>query len=139
MISADEGLRLHVYKDTRGLETIGYGRNVSATGEGLRLSEAKQMAVNDCNYFYQSLSEKFSWFKDLDEARQIALVDMSFMGLAHLYEFTHMLAALEAKEWDKASDELLSSEYAHEVGDRAKRIARIFKEGSINESRDSSS
>src|SRR6266481_3495567 len=73
-----EGRRHQAYYDTKGIITIGVGRNL--TGSGLSNDEIDLMLENDIEYFYKFLDGNYPWFKSLSEARQVALVDMCFMG-----------------------------------------------------------
>jgi lysozyme len=92
MIKQHEGLRLKPYHCTADKLTIGYGRNLE--DRGITNDEAEYMLRNDIQLCYQEL-DCFSWFKDLDEPRQYALVDLCFnMGLPVLLKFRKALAAM---------------------------------------------
>lgn len=129
LLMIHEGYKLKPYTDTTGNITIGIGRNLS--DRGIFPTEADQMFTNDVNYFYNALCTTYPWFTQLDEARQIALVDMSFMGVKTLGGFTEMLAAFGLKNYNTAAYEILNSHYAHQVGQRAKDIAQIVRTGRL--------
>lgn len=122
-----EGYKTHPYVDTTGHDTIGIGRNL--TDRGVLPTEIDMMFNNDVDYFYNFLTDKFEWFPKLNEPRQIALIDMSFMGTKTFLEFKEMIAAFEAQNYPLAAQELLNSEYAKQVGQRAQDIAKIIETG----------
>ena len=124
-----EGLRYKPYKDIYGNTTIGIGRNLS--GKGVDPSEVDLMYQNDVDYFYSELCQ-FDWYLKLNEARQIALIDMAFMGWQKFLEFEKMIEYLEEEKYDHAALEILSSDYAKEVGHRATDLANIIHTGKFS-------
>jgi len=126
MLERHEGRRAFPYRDTVGKLTIGVGRNIEDVG--LSADEIDLMLSNDIQERYDALKQ-FAWFRSLNEARQEAIVDISFMGLGKLLEFKKMIAALSTGDYNKASIELLDSRYATQVGKRAIEIAQIIKTG----------
>jgi len=127
LIKAHEGLRLTPYRCTEGYLTIGYGRNLETTG--ISRGEAEAMLDSDIDEAHRSLSFLDFW-NDLNDARKAALIDMAFnLGITGLMTFKKMLAALERKDYDAASSEILDSRYAIQVGARAIRIATIIRSG----------
>ena len=61
-------------------------------------------------------------FDELPDKAQLVLVDMCYnLGLSKLLNFENMLDAIDAGNWEKASEELLDSRYALQT----KRRARI--------------
>jgi lysozyme len=51
------------------------------------------------------------------------------LGVVRLLGFRDMLSRLEAGDWRGAAAAALDSRWAAQVGERARRIARIFEEG----------
>lgn len=122
----DEGCELKPYVDTVGKITIGIGRNL--TDNGITLEEAKHLLENDITAVIIELDHRLPWWRGLPEAKARALANMAFnMGLPRLMDFRKMLTALEAGEYDTAADEALNSVWATQVGERAQRIAGIFR------------
>ena len=128
ILTKHEGRKNFPYVDTVGKSTIGIGYNL--TDRGLPDSWIDKQFEEDCDYFYGELN-KFLWFQVLNEARQIALVDMSFMGMKKFLEFKRMIAALTVKDYQIASMEMLKSTWASQVGNRAFELAKIIREGEI--------
>ena len=129
MIKEHEGLRLKPYTCTAGKLSIGYGRNLQ--DRGITLDEAEHMLQNDVKLCYDEL-DCFSWWRDLDQTRQAALVDLCFnMGLPSLLTFRKALAAMAEGNYNRAADEFLDSKWAkHDVPEwRSNRIAEMIRSG----------
>ena len=129
-LQRDEGWRQWAYHDTSGVLTIGYGRNINASGPGISRDEALYLLDNDITRVCRQLDMHIVWWRSLDDARARALANMAFnLGIAGLQKFSMMLTALHAGDWNTAAAEALDSRWAQQVGDRAKRIAEIFRTG----------
>lgn len=122
-----EGYERYPYTDTLGKTTIGVGYNL--TDRGISEAWINNQLETDINYFYNFLYTTFGWFKSLNDPRQIALVDMCFMGAKNLLTFKKMIAALEAKNYYLAAKEMLNSKWANQVGKRAQDLAEMIKTG----------
>ncbi len=129
LIVKHEGYRNFPYLDTLGHVTIGVGYNLS--DRGLPDSWINEQLQDDMDYFYKELNTNFPWFERLNDARQMALVNMCFMGFKKFLSFKKMLAALGKQDYHRAAQELLDSRYAEQVGTRAKELAFILQYGKI--------
>jgi lysozyme len=129
LLTLHEGRKNRVYLDTRNNITAGIGHNLSA--HDIEEDIIERWFEQDSGYFYNRLAEHFYWFKSLNEARQIALVDMCFMGFIALLSFVEMIKCFEKGDFDGAADEILNSDYALELPKRAHDIAHIIKTGSL--------
>ena len=115
-----EGFSRLVYECTSGYATIGYGRNVEQVG--ITKDEADHLLQNDIDQCLKELRGIMNRFDELPDKAQLVLVDMCYnLGLSKLLNFENMLDAIDAGNWEKASEELLDSRYAAQV----KRRARI--------------
>src|SRR5690554_394255 len=124
-LARHEGLRLKPYLDTVGKLTIGYGRNLDDVG--ISQEEALSMMRNDIVVSRRELSQ-YGWFKRLDENRQGVLINMHFnLGLPRLLTFRKMIAALEKGDYNEASEQMLDSRWAVQVGNRAVELAREMR------------
>ena len=122
----DEGLRLKPYLDSVGKLTIGIGRNLD--DRGISEQEADNMFFNDISAVRAELDEKIPWWSNMPEPAQRGLANMAFnLGWPRLSQFKMMLAALEVGDWKAAAAEALDSTWAKQVGDRAKRVAELFR------------
>lgn len=124
----DEGTREKPYTDTVGKLSIGVGRNLDDVG--LRPDEIQLMLKNDVAGVAYDLDTRYPWWRKMTTARQNALANMCFnLGIVRLSGFKKMLALLALGKYDQAAAEALNSKWADQVGDRAKRIAALFRKG----------
>jgi len=123
-----EGIELKAYKDTVGKITIGVGRNLDDVG--ISGEEAMILLKNDIQRIVDQLDEKLDWWRELDAARQRALISMGFnLGIYGLKKFEKTLNALKNKRWVEASDEMMDSKWASQVGRRAEMLSQIMLTG----------
>ena len=115
-----EGYSALVYECTAGYATIGYGRNLEQ--RGITKEEAEHLLANDIKQCIKELKGIMNRFDDLPDKAKLVLIDMCYnLGLSKLLNFENMLDAIDARDWEKAAEELLDSRYARQV----KRRARI--------------
>lgn len=128
LIILHEGVRNKPYKDTVGKLTIGVGRNL--TDRGLRDNEVEFLLQNDLQEVTQELKERLPWTEKLDPVRKTVLQDMLFnMGWPVLSGFKNTLKFIEQGEYEKAAVAMLQSKWATQVGNRAKRLAKMMHFG----------
>lgn len=121
-----EGYKKAPYLDTIGKITIGIGYNLS--DRGIDDDWINSQYEKDIEYFYKKLCT-FTWFKDLNEDRQIALTDMCFMGWNKFLEFNKLILALSNHDYEIASVEMLNSKWATEVKERAITLSKVMLTG----------
>ena len=144
-----EGLRLEVYQDTLGINTIGIGRNLDDRGitqdeldwmdyptiehvysDGISEADAMYLAQNDVQIVEEELLAAHPCVENLDAVRQLVLVDMAFnMGVPRLCKFKNMWNAIHARKFDAASKEMLDSRWATQVKGRATKLANAMHNG----------
>ena len=138
-----EGFRQHVYKDTVGLDTIGYGYCLSQNPLNLTSNEIgiyrregiKEMVadyiLNRCiDEFRKTLLVKVEGFNDLDAVRQDCLINMAFnIGVGGVLKFKNTLAHIRAGQYELAACEMLESNWAKQVHNRANELALQMKSG----------
>lgn len=123
-----EGLRLKPYRCTAGKLTIGVGRNLE--DNGITEAEALVLLGNDLERCHIECINAFPWYAELDETRQGIVLEMCFnLGLNRLKGFKKMLAALALKNYTLASQEMMTSAWASQVGGRARTLADSMKRG----------
>ena len=137
----DEGLRLKAYPDplTGGAPwTIGYGHTGPEVHRGLvwNLNQAEAALAADIAHAEALCDAHIPWWRGLADARQDVLVNMMFnMGWlspdhAHgLGTFVHTLQAMHEGRYDAAAAGMLNSGWAHQVHDRAQRLAHQMATG----------
>ena len=146
---AAEGLRLQVYKDTLGIDTIGIGRNLEDRGitkeelddldiptiehvyeYGITEADAVYLATNDVQIVEEELVRAHPCVDRLDSVRQLILIDMAFnMGVPRLCKFKKMWAAVECGDYPTAAKEMLDSRWAKQVKGRATKLANAMHNG----------
>lgn len=130
MLRRHEGVEAHIYLCSEGHETIGAGRNVSESGLGLSDDEIDYLLTNDIERVRTELTEEYFWFPALNEARQHAMIDLSFnIGQTRLRGFVKALAAMAEEDFDRASEEFYDSRWATQVGNRAREICKMIRTG----------
>lgn len=123
-----EGRRRKPYVDTVGKVSIGIGRNL--TDRGLSLAEIDFLLENDIDACIADLDNNLPWWRELSDARQHVLLDMCFnMGIKRLLKFVFTLADVQADRYNDAADKMLKSKWAGQVGQRAKTLARMMRDG----------
>ena len=129
----DEGLRLKVYLDSEGIETIGVGRNLQ---RGITRDEAMLLLNNDIRYAIQE-AMTFPWYENLTEQRKRVIVNMIFnLGLTRFSGFKNTIRYLEMGDYEAASEEMLDSKWARQVGVRATRLSDMMRNGNARRESD---
>ena len=125
-----EGVRQYAYRCPAGYWTIGAGRNIDEkSGRGLSDDEIDYLLQNDINLSIEELVKNFPWFEEQPKQVQGVLVYMHFnLGMPTLHKFRNMLDALERREYNRAAEEMLDSNWADQVGNRAIELADIVRE-----------
>ena len=139
-----EGCVLHPYKDHLGYWTIGIGRcyeknPITADEEkvvgkcwkqGITKNGAYYLLRNDIKRTEKELEKKIPFWKQLDNERQYALLDMGFqLGVNGVLKFKKMLSALGVGNYREAKAQCLDSNYAKQTPARAERIANCLASG----------
>lgn len=133
-----EAYRRFPYDDTTGKPpksagkiTIGIGHNLTDLG----LSDRIIAAIFEEDYLV-ALSDisTFDWWQGLDEARQLALLDLRFnLGPAKFRRFTTTLGYVERRDWKGATRAFRANKnYFKQVGPRAERIAHALETGELS-------
>lgn len=127
-VMAAEGLRLKPYTDTVGKLTIGYGRNLDDVG--ITQLEAEVLLDHDLATAEAECRTAFDWFPLLTDRRQRVVTEMVFnLGLTKFRGFHATIAAIQARDYARASRQMLSSKWAKQVKGRAVRLAEAMKIG----------
>ena len=83
---------------------------------------------NTLKDMWEELSTSLPWIEEKKEEVQEALLNMCYnLGLPRLLQFQNMLDAIESDDGVRAYSEALDSKWARQVGQRAHRIAEIFR------------
>jgi lysozyme len=146
---AHEGLRLEVYKDSLGIDTIGIGRNLEDRGItkeeldwmdipnmaivhtlGITEADAMYLAENDVQIVEEELVRAHPCVNKLDAVRQLVVMDMAFnMGVPRLCKFKNMWNAIHEENYIAAAKEMLDSRWAVQVKSRSTKLANAMHNG----------
>lgn len=130
IIKMEEGYRAHSYRDHLGKITIGIGFMIDPDEPGnipIPENVSDLWMLDILRRRKVELDLKISWWKDLSEDRQVALMNMAYqLGVSGLMKFKNMLKALQEGRYDDASTEALDSRWAKQTPLRARRVAKIL-------------
>lgn len=141
-----EGLRLKVYKDTVGKNTIGYGHNLDSSQSRRVIAQAgldqddllagQVITMADAERIYQidRLTAKLDVIKlvpnlsQMPEIVQDILIDLSFnMGYNVLSTFKNTLSCFNRMDWEGAARGLSNSKWYYQVGNRSRIIVAALR------------
>jgi lysozyme len=121
-----EGFSSKPYKDSVGVLTIGYGTNLD---QGITVKQADSLLRDEIDYCLGQLKQ-CDWYIIQPNGVQNALLNMCYnLGITRLCSFKKMIGYLKVKDYANASHEALDSQWALQVGHRAKDIAIMIGEG----------
>lgn len=135
-----EGFRSYVYDDATGLPilrdsvveghpTIGWGRLLTKA-RGITEEEAALLLRNDLYVAMEDCKSAFPFFDSLIPERQAVLVNMMFnMGRSRLLTFHKMIAALKARDYEEAANQMTNSRWYRQVGVRGQELVQQMKTG----------
>ena len=126
-IKQHEGYVGVVYKDSLGIDTIGYGFAIKDleldTDVCDIILERKLKALED------RVNLKFSWYKYMPQEIKDVVMEMCYqLGVTGVSKFKKTLAYLQDKRWEEASVEMLDSLWAKQTPNRAKELSNRVKE-----------
>lgn len=116
-IKTEEGFVGYPYNDSLGFPTIGYGTKLPLDRE-----EAELLLRHRLNKYKRELRQKLDLHIS-QEAWEILDHMVYQMGVGGVLNFKKMIAALKAKDYNKAADEMLDSKWAKQTPARATRLA----------------
>jgi lysozyme len=140
LLKFEEGYRAYPYICSEGYPTVGIGTKIGPKGASLdnylftvSKNVAKAMLEDDVQKVIECLA-RAEWYIYLNKDRQIIIQSMVYqMGSLGVAKFKNMIAALSAKDWQRAHDEALDSLWARQTPERAKRHAQVLLNGDLME------
>ena len=126
-IKKHEGYVGVVYKDSLGIDTIGYGFAIKDLELDADICdiilERKVKALNDM------VKIKFSWYKYMPPEIQDVVMEMCYqLGVGGFSKFKKTISYLQNKQFHDASQEMLDSLWAKQTPNRAKELSNRVKE-----------
>ena len=126
-IKKHEGYVGVVYKDSLGIDTIGYGFAI----KDLELDEdiCEIILERKLHALEDSINLKFSWYKYMPQEIKDVVMEMCYqLGVTGVSKFKKTIAYLQNKQWEEASVEMLDSLWARQTPNRAKELSNRVKE-----------
>ena len=130
-LKIDEGCKYEVYLDHLGLPTFGIGHLITKDdpeyqmGMGTPIDEIRVNEVfeQDINVTIGECRRLFDDWDKLPQEVQLITANMMFnMGRPRLSKFKGMKRGVDAKDWNKAADEMVDSRWYKQVTNRAQRL-----------------
>jgi len=135
-LALDEGVKHEIYLDHLGYPTFGighlikkddpeYGSPVKTPVSEERVDECFKedikVTLADCLTLYDD-------FYELPEEVQLIIANMMFnMGLPRMKKFRGMKRGVDARDWNKAADEMVDSAWYSQVGKRSERLVQRMR------------
>ncbi|MBQ8609916.1 MAG: glycoside hydrolase family protein [Campylobacter sp.] len=138
-IKENEGFRDHIYKDTLGFDTIGYGFKCdSLTCDELELNDgiiepmSKEVADKILRLKLAKLTSKvydaIPWLNNSPKQVQEVVIEMAYqMGVDGVLKFKNTLNFIKENDYKNASSNMMKSLWAKQTPNRAKKLANIIE------------
>ena len=124
-IKTEEGFSKTVYNDILGVPTFGYGFTSLEEDEAELVLELKLSKLRKRIVSYLHNNEI-----SLDSFRKDVLTDMAYnLGFDGITKFRKMFEALKDMDYDRASKEMLDSQWFKQVPNRCSLLAQRMKNG----------
>ena len=147
LIRRHEGQRKQVYRDSRGLLTVGIGFNLQANASRalctqagvdydalcaarITLTDAQVEAIFERQYEYTVSGAELTFpdLKAMPDFAAAVIVDMVFnLGLGNFLNFRKFIAAMKAADWATAIVEMYDSAWAKQVPNRCDDDAKLLE------------
>ena len=135
-LELDEGVKYEIYNDHLGYATFGIGHLVIDSdpehGQEIGTAVSKDRVIeafnNDVQIVLSDCERLYNDFNVLPEEVQLIIANMMFnMGRPRLSKFKGMKAGVDAKDWNKAADEMIDSAWYRQVPNRAGRLVKRMR------------
>lgn len=123
-IKGHEGFVNHVYKDSKGIDTIGYGTKMPLSQE-----ECLMILKHRLQQKIDKLQDAKPFIVEFPDKVQNVLYEMAYqMGVTGLLKFKNTWKYLQDWDFEDASEEMLDSQWARkDSSSRAKELSNIIK------------
>ncbi len=135
-LELDEGCKHETYLCSQNVVTGGIGHMITEWDDekyaevGVEISDEQVKAwfnkdietvLSDCELLYDD-------FDHLPEEAQLIIANMMFnLGYPRLKKFVGMKAGVDARDWNKAADEMIDSNYYRQLPNRAGRLVKRMR------------
>jgi len=126
-IKRQEGYRSHAYRDTEGVQTIGYGLNID---DGISEPLAARILEWILIERRTALASLLRFWPELSASRQDVLLNMAYnLGIPRFLQFRKMLAAAERGNIESVCREMQDSKWYRQVKGRADELIDQYRTG----------
>jgi lysozyme len=135
-LELDEGCKHETYLCSQNVVTGGIGHMITEWDDekylevGVEIPDEQVKAwfnkdietvLSDCELLYDD-------FDHLPEEAQLIIANMMFnLGYPRLKKFVGMKAGVDARDWNKAADEMIDSNYYKQLPNRAGRLVKRMR------------
>ena len=129
-----EGFIPKIYKDTRGLATIGYGHLVTKQDpfiEGVEYPEEElhDLFLKDLQKAKNGAEEIIGHVKELHPTAKEIIIEMVYqLGVTGVRRFLKTLLHLENRDYKNASMEMLDSAWRKQTPKRCEKLSKMMAE-----------
>tara|TARA_R110002167_G_scaffold294796_2_gene499342 strand:- start:2287 stop:2691 length:405 start_codon:yes stop_codon:yes gene_type:complete len=126
-IKEHEGFVAIVYKDSLGIDTIGYGFAI----KDLELDEdiCSMILERKLENLICRVDNKFTWYKYMPQEIKDVVIEMCYqLGVGGFSKFKKTISYLQNKQWEDASIEMLDSLWARQTPNRAEELSYKVRE-----------
>ena len=136
-LAEDEGCKYEIYLDHLGLPTFGIGALIKEhdpeygqpVGTPVSEERVRQRFNLDIAVTIEDCGRLYSDFDELPEEAQLVIANMCFnLGYPRLSKFKGMKAGVDARDWERAADEMVDSRWHDQVPNRAKRLVKRMRD-----------
>ncbi len=136
-LAEDEGCKYEIYLDHLGLPTFGIGALIKEhdpeygqpVGTPVSEERVRQRFNLDIAVTIEDCGRLYSDFDELPEEAQLVIANMCFnLGYPRLSKFKGMKAGVDARDWERAADEMVDSRWHDQVPNRAKRLVKRIRD-----------
>lgn len=135
-LEVDEGVIYKIYLDHLGYSTFGIGHLILKSdpeyGQPVGTPISEERVIDVFNYDIQKVlidcEKLYCDFDDLPEEVKQIIANMMFnLGYTRLSKFKGMKSAVDARDWNRAADEMVDSQWYRQVTNRAKRLVERMR------------
>ena len=129
-IKQHEGYVKRVYKDSLGIDTIGYGFAI----KDLELDQdiCDMILDRKLKDLEKMVSSKFNWYRYMPPEIKNVVIEMCYqLGVTGFSNFRKTITFLQNKQFHDASVEMLDSRWAEQTPVRAKELSDRVKKVDI--------
>ena len=126
-IKQHEGYVKRVYKDSLGIDTIGYGFAI----KDLELDQdiCDMILDRKLKDLERIVNSKFNWYRYMPPEIKNVVIEMCYqLGVTGFSNFRKTITFLQNKQFHDASVEMLDSRWAEQTPVRAKELSNRVKE-----------